>query len=98
MSNLTEASNGSSCILCGTSGAYSCHYNGKRQHSYGKGRGIKCHDLATAEFCYECDQRFSEGSTDQIWATKWERSEEFLHWIMLTNIRRLENGILEVKK
>jgi len=66
--------------------------------SYGKGRGIKCNDLATAEFCYECDQRFSEGSIDPIWESKWERSEEFLHWIMMTNIRRVKAGVLEVKK
>jgi len=98
MSKITESSRGSVCIRCGDTDAYSCHYNGKRQMSYGKGRGIKCNDLATAEFCYECDQRFSEGSTDPIWESQWERSEEFLHWIMMTNLRRVEAGILEIKK
>ena len=94
MNKLTKASKGMNCIRCGAPKAYSCHYNGPRQHSYGKGRGIKCNDLITAEFCYLCDGEFTEGSKNKRWDSKWERSEEFLHWIMLTNIRRVENGIM----
>lgn len=67
-----------------------CHYNGFRQHVYGKGRSIKADDSMTAEFCQACDDLFSEKSYP-----KWvggsksiERSEEFLHWIAMTNIRR----------
>ena len=95
MSKLTQSSKGSICINCGASDAYSCHYNGQRQHQYGKGRGIKCHDLATAELCYNCDIDFSEGCNVN-WKTKDERSEEFLHLIMLTNIRRFNEGILKL--
>ena len=95
MSKLTEASRGSICIKCGSPGAYSAHYNGVRQHDYGKGRGIKCNDLATAEFCMLCDSEFSEGSTGK-WINKWERSEEFHYFIMLTNLRRLEEGIIKI--
>jgi len=95
VSKLTKSSNGSECIRCGAPDAYSCHYNGPRQHDYGKGRGIKCNDLATAEFCYACDQDFSEGSKPEG-LTRWERSEAFLHWIMLTNIRRIENGVIKL--
>lgn len=95
MSKITQGANGMSCIRCGGSHAYACHYNGPRQHDYGKGRGMKCHDLATAEFCHECDRLFSEGS--QGWASRWERSEEWLHWVMLTNIRRMVGGRLEAK-
>ena len=62
---------------------------------FGKGRGIKGNDFMTAEFCYKCDQRFSEGSCIE-YDNKWERSEEFLFWIALTNIRRLENNILKI--
>jgi len=94
MSKITKASKGSSCINCGADGAYSCHYNGPRQHDYGKGRGIKCNDLATAELCHECDREFTEGSKSHLWDNKWERSEVFLHLIMMTNIRRLENGVI----
>lgn len=94
MSKLTKSSKGMNCIRCGYPESFAAHYNGPRQHSYGKGKGIKCNDLITAEFCVECDKEFTEGSIDLRWANKWERSEEFLHWIMLTNIRRLERGVI----
>jgi len=95
MSKLTKASKGRTCINCGADDAYACHYNGPRQHQYGKGRGIKAHDMATAELCHTCDQMFTEGSTSPAWANKWERSEDFLHLIMMTNIRRFDDGILK---
>ena len=91
MSRITESARGKTCIRCGGSDAFAAHYNGQRQHQYGKGRGVKCHDLASAEFCYACDQMLSEGSE---WGSKDERSEEFLHWIMMTNIRRYKGGVL----
>lgn len=79
------------CIRCGRTGeTRRCHYNGIRQHAYGKGRGIKCSDIMTAEFCYFCDKLFSEESYHR-WkdgSKSIERSEEFLHWIAETNIRR----------
>ena len=77
------------CIRCGMDGeTRACHYNGVRQLAFGKGRGIKCADEATAEFCHKCDQDFTEGSTSELWANKWERSEEFMYWIIMTSIRR----------
>lgn len=94
MSKITQGAKGSNCIRCGKPDAYACHYNGPRQHAYGKGRGKKCHDLASAEFCYECDQIFTEGSQITGCLNKWERSEEFHYWIMLTNIRRYKEGRL----
>ena len=97
MSKLTKASQGSICIKCDAPDAYSCHYNGKRSLSYGKGRGCKANDLVTAEFCHRCDQEFTEGSMLPRWNNnKWERSEEFLHWIAMTNIRRLKEGVIKV--
>jgi hypothetical protein len=93
LSKLTQASKGQPCIRCGAPGAWSCHYAGPRQHSYGKGRGIKCSDLATAEFCQKCDQVFSEGKMDGF-TDKWDKSEQWLHYIMLTNIRRIERGVI----
>jgi len=95
MSKITKAAKDMSCIRCGMQGeTRAAHYNGGRQHSYGKGRGIKANDLATAELCHTCDQVFTEGSTSEDWASKWERSEEFLHLIMLTNIRRFNEGVI----
>ena len=96
MSKLTQASKGCTCIKCHRPHAYACHYNGPRQMDFGKGRGIKCDDTATADFCQECDQEFTEGSTNERWSDKWDRSEEFMYWIILSNIRRFELGILTV--
>jgi len=89
---LTQSAKGKTCIRCGAPDAYACHYNGPRQHAYGKGRSIKGHDLASAEFCHSCDQQFSEGVMPNDCINKWDKSEMFLHLIMLTNIRRWENG------
>lgn len=89
MSKITAHAKDMPCINCGKEGeTRACHYNGVRQHDFGKGRGIKASDEATAEFCHECDQRFTEGSTDEMWANKWERSEEFMFWVIMTAIRR----------
>jgi len=94
-SKITKSAKGKTCINCGASDAYACHYNGPRQHRYGKGRGIKCHDIASAELCHECDQMFTEGSDNPMWETKWDRSEHFQHLIILTNMRRYDDGDLK---
>lgn len=87
------------CIRCERTGETRCaHYCGDRQHQYGKGRAVKCDDSMTADFCQACDDLFSEKNYHQ-WpggSKSIERSEEFLHYIALTNIRRFELGVLEV--
>lgn len=98
MSALTAAAEGMTCIRCGKGGGTvrACHYNGFRAHAYGKGRGIKASDLATAEFCDDCDRDFCESQYHQ-WpggSKSVERSEEFLHYVLLTNIRRARCGVL----
>lgn len=95
MSKLTESARHEDCIRCGAPNPYACHYNGIRQHSLGKGRGIKANDLATAEFCYQCDKLFTEGNNKAFKSIE-DRSEQFLFWIMMTNIRRLNKGVLKV--
>lgn len=90
MSKLTELARNEDCIRCGKTGeTRACHYCGYRQHTYGKGRGIKCDDLLTAHFCQDCDDLFSEKSY-HLWpggSKSVDRSEQFLHWIMMTRIR-----------
>ena len=85
-----------SCIRCGSEvGVYGRHYNGLRQHRLGKGRGIKCHGMAVADFCAVCDKAFQEGSTrkdDLVARTNY--SEEFLFWCMMSQIRRIDNGVI----
>lgn len=95
MSKLTQSAKGQCCIRCGAPDAYACHYNGIRQHHFGKGRGIKANDFMTAEFCYKCDMDFTEGSTADF-VDKTDRSEQFLFWIAMTNLRRIENNIIKI--
>ena len=83
------------CVRCGSTGTTrGCHYNGQRQHTYGKGRSIKCHPLMTAEFCMICDALFQEGSVSKDDGPMRDTySEDFLHWIAMTNISRVARGI-----
>lgn len=94
MSKLTQSSKGQDCIRCGAPDAYACHYNGTWQQMYGKGTGIKLSDIMTAEFCYSCDQEFSEGVN--IYLEQEERDLMFHHFVAMTNIRRYKNGVLKV--
>lgn len=95
MSKITQSARGQSCIRCGVDNGTvrACHLTGPRQHAYGKGRGVKCHDLASAEFCDQCDIVFSEGQMDGF-DSKWDKSEQWHHYIMLTNIRRAARRVI----
>jgi len=92
--NLRKAAKGSTCVRCGAPDAVLCHYSGPWQHSFGKGRNIKGHDIAAAELCHQCHVYFDEykGITSQDEAEKRyqhaQRSDEFLAMCLLTNIRR----------
>lgn len=98
-SKVTQAARNVSCIRCGREGeTRACHYNGFRQHLLGKGRGLKCPDILSAEFCQACDDLLSEKNYPSYegGSKSTERSEEFFFWIAMTNIRRFELGVLEV--
>lgn len=85
------------CIRCHSTGS-TCgrHYNGQRQHAYGKGRGIKCHPLMIADLCDACDEDFQEGSVDKNnYVARDIYSEEFQHWCIMSAIRRVERGIIK---
>ena len=94
MSKITQAARNQPCIRCGREGeTRASHYNGFRAYSYGKGRGLKASDIATAEFCHQCDDDFSE-SNYGLWpggSKNIERSEEFQHWVIMTRIRAEES-------
>ena len=96
---MVDARSGKPCIRCHTNDGTVCgrHYNGVRQHQYGKGRGIKCHWLLVADFCDDCDSEFQEGSVskDDIQA-RYEYSEEFQHWCIMSAIRRANEGLIHV--
>ncbi len=99
MSKITKSANGQMCIRCNTNDGTTCarHYNGIYQHQFGKGRGKKCHDLASAELCSRCDAMFTEGVNaidDERASKSIGRSDEFQRLIILTNISRYDRGDL----
>lgn len=96
MSKLTAAANGQSCVRCNRQidGVVLCHYTGPRRLSYRGGFGIKVNDIVGAHLCGTCHREMDCLSRDK--AKKWEHSEEFLHLIMLTVMRLVDQGILKV--
>lgn len=65
-----------------------CHYTGARRLSLGGGYGIKVADIAGAHMCGSCHEYMDRLSRDK--AMKWEHSEEFLYYVVLTVIRLIE--------
>lgn len=87
------AANGQPCVRCGAKGTVALrHYEGIRQHAYGKGGGIKGHDIAAADLCHECDDILSNQKEHK----SVEKSEEFLHCCMLTIINRIRQGVVKL--
>lgn len=62
-----------------------CHYTGARRLAYGGGYGIKVSDLAGAHLCGPCHKDMDTLSRNKD--LKWEHSEEFLHYVLLTILR-----------
>lgn len=89
---MLNAAAGETCARCGADDGtiVAAHYTGLRQHIYGKGKGIKCHDPCSAHLCRTCHEYFDEPTERKSIA----RSEEFLHCIMLTMIRLFNNGTI----
>ena len=91
------------CVKCGCNDGtiVGAHYSGLRCHTYGKGTGIKVHDVLIADLCMECHNYFDspdlglrhDTQANRNWK-KTERSEEFLHYVALTIVRRCRQGIL----
>lgn len=80
----------SPCSRCGVNDGtvVGAHYTGLRQHTYGKGTGMKPHDHAVAYLCRECHEYF-----DRNLARKSaEVSEEFLHCIIISQTMFLRSG------
>ena len=89
----TDAAANQVCVRCGRYDGtiVACHYTGFRQMTYGKGFAEKCSDIATADLCSKCHTYFDEPTEYK----SVDRSEEFLHCILLTLIRRLAEGVLK---
>lgn len=93
MSKLTKAANGQYCVRCYANDetVVSCHYSGLRQLDYGKGKGRKGNDLIAADLCKRCHDYFDLYETPNDWV----RSEEFLHYCVLTILRRWDQGVIK---
>ena len=97
------AAKGNSCVRCGCEDGtiVAAHYTGMRSHSYGKGTGTKCHDVLVADLCMTCHRYYDSPDLglrhntqhNRNWK-KAEMSEEFLHCVALTLIRRCADGVI----
>lgn len=94
--NLRELAKGQSCVRCNKDDGtiVLCHYFGPRRHSYGGGLSRKGHDAVAAELCATCHSWMDTGCRDK--AMKWEASEEFLHLVALTWVRRVNQGLVRI--
>lgn len=93
---LRDASEGQICVRCGKiEGVCGCHYTGARRLLYGGGMGIKVHDFLIADLCPACHRYMDTLSRDKERA--FLHSEEFLHYIVLTQERRFVQGIIVVR-
>lgn len=96
-----DGAKGQSCVHChkkdGT--IVAAHYAGLRQHAFGKGRGIKCHDLLVADLCSTCHELFDSGRAGPMHHSddllrRIDNSETFLYCVALTMVRRYRQGLL----
>jgi len=94
--NLRKLAKDQRCVACGCEDGtvVLAHYFGPRRHAYGGGMGIKGHDLAGAHLCRSCHSTVDTLSRDK--ARKWEGSEVFLHYCMLTILRLAEQGHIKL--
>lgn len=94
MKDLTQLAKDQICVRCeSTEGVVLCHYTGARRLSLGGGLGIKVADIAGAHMCGSCHEYMDRLSREK--AKKWEHSEEFLFYVVLTVIRLVEQGALK---
>jgi hypothetical protein len=97
---MLSAAKDQSCVNCGVEDGtvVAAHYSGLRGHTFGKGKGIKPHDLCVADLCMKCHSAFDNYTflDGNLFQAKIDQSEQFLYLIMTTLIRRIEQGVIEI--
>lgn len=97
-----KASKDVPCSYCGAQDktVVGAHYQGFRSHTFGKGTGIKPHDICIADLCSKCHQMFDAYYIDFLNIESWSEvhkktylSERFLFCILKSIIHRFQNGI-----
>lgn len=99
---MLSAARGQHCINCGARDdtVVAAHYTGLRAHQYGKGTSHKPHDLLVADLCMKCHSSFDLHTQPSLFKgleKKIDLSEQFLHLIIKTLLRRIDQGVITVK-
>lgn len=99
---LMRAARGRSCVNCGACDGtvVRAHYTGMRQHAFGKGKGIKGHDLIGADLCQRCHASFDRlevGTGETGLLRKIDSSEQFLFLVAQTLVRDFKEGVITEK-
>lgn len=95
MTDLRKLAKGQRCVACGAQDGtvVLAHYFGARRHNYGGGMAHKGHDAVAAWLCARDHERMDRLAKDK--AKRWEHSEEFLHYVALTWIQLIDQGLLK---
>ena len=83
---MLEAARDQSCVNCGVMDGtvVAAHYQGMRSHLFGKGTGLKPHDICIADLCSKCHRLF-----DDYLISDCENRDKTL-------IRRARQGVLKI--
>lgn len=97
---LLRGARGQSCTNCGAKDGtvVAAHIQGLRAAQFGKGKGIKPHDLCIADLCRRCHDmfdRYTISPYEDRFVKKIDHSERFMACILKTLVRRCEQEILK---
>ena len=98
---MLEAARDQSCVNCGAMDGtvVAAHYQGMRSQQFGKGTGLKPHDLCIADLCSKCHRLFDNylvSDCENRDQRRIDHSEQFLFCIIQTLVRRARQGVLKL--
>ena len=105
---ILSAAEGQACVHCGVRDdtIVAAHYQGLRSQIFGKGKGIKPHDLCVADLCAKCHYEFDNSIANPLqgnlsnagdpYLRKIDLSEQFLFNILMTLIRRIDQAVIKL--
>jgi len=100
--NYLAAAKGQACVFCGARDGtvVGAHLTGLRAQEFGKGKGVKPHDICIADLCSKCHHAFDtyavgSAPADNDFVKKIDHSEQFLTCILRTIVRRIGQGVLK---
>lgn len=99
---MRDLAEGQACVCCGSKDGtvVAAHYTGFRQHSFGKGKSTKGHDLCVAYLCSRCHATFDSLDASDFkdkWMKKIDQSEEFMFLILRTLMMLHKQGRLKIE-